>query len=53
MTAVNLTQPEQVATLILTAAVTMFDPGTQPWRILHDAADEIREAIAKEAPDAS
>jgi hypothetical protein len=45
VTLVNLTNPDQVATLILTAAVCQYDPGTPPWIALHRAADEIREAI--------
>ena len=48
---VALSQPSTVATLILTAALCQYDPGTEPWDVLHQAADEIREAMAKEQAD--
>jgi len=51
MTLVNLSNPDAIATLALTAALCQYDPGTPPWVLLHQAADEIREAVKREQPD--
>jgi hypothetical protein len=33
---------------MLVAALTSYDPGTEPWTVLHNAADEVNAALAKE-----
>jgi hypothetical protein len=44
--AVRLSDPAKVAHLMLVAALTSYDPGTEPWTVLHNAADEVNAAIA-------
>lgn len=48
MTAVNLTNAEQVANILYAASETIHNPGTQPWCLARTAADEIRAAIARD-----
>lgn len=43
--AVRLSDPAKVAHLMLVAALTSYDPGTEPWTVLHNAADEVRAAM--------
>ena len=47
--AVRLSDPAKVAHLMLVAALTSYDPGTEPWTVLHNAADEVREAMEDES----
>ena len=44
--AVRLSDPAKVAHLMLVAALTSYDPGTEPWTVLHNAADEVNAALA-------
>ena len=40
----------RLAMLMQTSALTMFDPGTEPWIVLHDGADALRDALRAPVP---